>query len=211
VSPFFPTGRSILDISCRGITQQERDRGTESKQGRRGRQRNRRQGKQERLRNRRQGRRERQKHRRQGKRRMQRTRRTLLRAAHGLPKATSTPNPAKEPRRSQLQVCILLVSPLRPHLPPLLGPQSPRAGLVSGRPLVVYLLKYRRSSLMQRFRSSNEYFHIFCLMCSPNVLSYTHTSIPRLLHYMYLCIWSYCIGTLSIFSLNIHFRMGILE
>ncbi|KAJ8589878.1 kinase-like protein [Rhizopogon salebrosus TDB-379] len=45
VSPFFPTGRSILLVSCRGNTQQERYRGTESKQGRRGRKRN---GRQER-------------------------------------------------------------------------------------------------------------------------------------------------------------------
>jgi hypothetical protein len=74
---------------------------------------------------------------------MQRTWRALsqLRAVHCLPKATSTHNPVKEPRRNQLPVCIRPVSPLRPHLQLLLYPLSPRAGLVSGRLLVAYLLK----------------------------------------------------------------------
>jgi hypothetical protein len=108
VSPFFfPSRRSTRHISCRGTTLQERYRWTKKKQGR-------------------------QRNRRQGRRRTRRTRRTLLRSAHRLPKATSTHDPVKGPRCSQLSVCILLASPLRPHLQPLLRPQSPRAGIVSG-------------------------------------------------------------------------------
>jgi O-antigen ligase len=78
----------------------------------------------------------------------------LMRAAHGLPNAASTRNPVKKPRRSQLWVRILLVSPLRPYLLLLLRPQSPRAaGLVSGWPLVVYLLKMPTTIINTTFPS----------------------------------------------------------
>jgi hypothetical protein len=104
VSPFFPSGHLTLHMSCRGTTRRDKYRWRKRRQGMRGRRRNRRQGR----------------------------RRILLRAAHGLPNAASTRNPVKKPRHSQLLVCISLVFPLRPHLPPPLRPHSPRAGLVSG-------------------------------------------------------------------------------
>ena len=120
-----------------------------------------------------------------GKQRSQRTQRTLLRAAHGLPRTTSPSSPPKL-RPSQPQNRILVASP---HCPPyLLGLQPPRTGLASDQLVVVHLPKIPTVIIKFILPVYNHHFHhafadvlAFSLVCFPTPTAYSHIFILPLL------------------------------